>query len=372
MILPLPTNIVKGLNNKVNKETWAIVTLSQDGVALAERLAQRLEDKTCNIYTREKYAKKTIQVFESDITTFMGRMMGEYDIICCIMATGIVVRAIAPNLRHKSTDPGILVMDTKGEYVISLLSGHLGGANDAARLVAKRLNAQAVITTGTDVKGTMAVDVLAEKLNCVIDNFTDAKDITALILNNEPIGLINQENCELDAVMLPQNIVLLKTLSEFEKGDIEKYAGLILISLNTKKPILNTSWVQLIPQKLVLGIGCRRDTPGEKIIAAVQLTLASLNLSDKGIKALATIGLKENELGIDAACSYFKARKVIVPNEMVKMVQSRFEGSEFVYQTTGLYCVSEPCGYIASSFGKCLLEKQKMNGITLSVWLAEK
>ncbi|MBK5243445.1 MAG: cobalt-precorrin 5A hydrolase [Eubacteriaceae bacterium] len=345
---------------------WAIVTLSNDGMDLAERLVKQLEDKDCTIYTKEKYAREKTEIIESDISAFMGSIMEDFDIICCIMATGIVVRALAPILEHKSKDPGILVMDARGDYVISLLSGHLGGANDAARLVAKRLGAKAVITTGTDVKGTMAVDVLAEKIQCTIDDFTDAKDITALILNGEAIGLINQGNVDLNDLILPGNIELLS-----DNSHIKKYAGVIITSRELEKTSLKIPSVKLVPKKLVLGVGCRRDTPGKKIILAIQSTLASIKISDKGIKAFATIGLKEQEPGIQEACDYFKAKKVIIPDEMVQMVQSRFEASDFVFQTTGLYAVSEPCGYIASGFGTCLLEKQKLNGITLSVWIEE-
>lgn len=363
MIPVLPTNIVKGLNKLVKTEKWAIVTLSQDGMVLAQRILEHLEDKKCQLYTKEKYANETATIITTDITTFMGSLMNEYQMICCIMATGIVVRAIAPYLQHKSSDPGILVMDTKGEFVISLLSGHLGGANDAARLLAERLKAQAVITTGTDVKGTMAVDILAQKIKCAIDNYTDAKDITALILNDDLIALDNQENCDLEAVILPKNIELVTGLS-----NLNRYAGVIITSQAIKKPELPIPSVKLVPRKLVLGIGCRRDMPAERIIQAIQKTLTTLDFDQKAIKSLATIGLKAEEPGIIAACAFFGAKKVIIPNEMVQMVQSRFAASEFVFKTTGLYAVSEPCGYVASQFGKCLLEKQKLNGITLSVW----
>lgn len=359
-------NTVKGLNKTVKTEKWAIVTLSQDGMALATRLAAYLEDRECQIYTKEKYANETAKIIATDIGSFMGSIIGSYQIICCIMATGIVVRAIAPHLKHKSSDPGILVMDTNGEFVISLLSGHLGGANDAARLVAKRLGAQAVITTGTDVKGTMAVDVLAQKINCVIDDFTAAKDVTALILNGDPIALVNQENCDLDTVVLPRNIERVADLTE-----LNKYQGVIVTTLDTKKTALSVPSVKLVPKKLVLGVGCRRDTPGQRIIQAIQETLAALDLNEKGVKSLATISLKADEPGIDEAGAFFKAKKVIIPDEMVQMVQSRFQGSDFVFKTTGLYAVSEPCGFVASGFGKCLLEKQKLDGITLSVWLDE-
>lgn len=124
------------------------------------------------------------------------------------------------------------MLDTKGEYVISLLSGHLGGANEAARLLADAW--QQAVMVGTDVKGSMAVDVLAEKLNCVIADFGDAKDVTALILNNEPVALLNQENCELDGVVLPRNLELVKTADELAKAN--HYAGVILTSLSSRKP----------------------------------------------------------------------------------------------------------------------------------------
>lgn len=365
MIQALPMNIDKE-SNKLSQEKWAIVTLSKDGVTLAENLVNYLDDKEVDIYTKEKYSKEFTKLIETDIHGFMGKIMAEYQIICCIMATGIVVRAIAPYLEHKSDDPGILVMDTRGDYVISLLSGHLGGANEAARLIAKRFGSQAVITTGTDVKGTMAVDVLAEKINCTIDNFTEAKDVTALILNEEPVGILNKEAIDLEGIVLPSNIRVLENASE-----IETCSGIIYTSIKEDGSFDDIPSVKLVPKKIILGIGCRRNTSGKRIIEAIEKTLEKLDINKKGIKILATIGLKEDEPGIDEALEYFKGKKVIVPDAMVQMVQSRFEASDFVYKTTGLYAVSEPCGYIASGFGTCLLEKQKLDGITLSVWYEE-
>ena len=348
----------------MKEERWAIVTLSSDGVATASRLAKHLDDREVVVFTKGKYIKKDETPIDMDISSFFGKIMKEYTIICGIMATGIVVRAIAPFLKHKSEDPGILVMDTKGDFVISLLSGHLGGANDAARLVEERIGAKAIITTGTDVKGTMAVDVLAERINCVIDDFKEAKDITARILHGEKIGILNQWNWPIKDVDLPYNIQI---VSEKEIKDLQ---GLIIIS-SEKECSGNDEaipTVQLVPKSIVLGIGCRKDVAGAKIIEKIKLILGELNLHDKSIKALSTIELKKNELGIEAACERFNAKKVIIPDEMVKMVESRFEGSDFVHQTTGLYAVSEPCGYAGSGFGRCILEKKKLDGITLSVW----
>lgn len=346
-------------------ERWAVVAVSRQGVRKALEIKEHIPEKAPDIFTMEKYAAPGTQLIRGKIDEFFGTLMADYDTILCIMATGIVVRSIAPHLGHKSKDPGILVMDPDGKYVISLLSGHLGHANENTVYLAKRMNAQPVITTGTDVKGSMAVDVLAEKLGCTIADFTAAKDVTALILDDEPIALVGGEHCDTTGLVLPQNLVF----SEKQEALSGDYSGCVVISADdplkwpSGKPV-----VQIVPKKIVIGIGCRRNTEAERIEEAVRQALAALALHPLSVKAFATIGLKADEKGIHAACKTFDAELKVVPDDFVKMVQNRFEGSDFVFKTTGLYAVSEPCGYVASGFGECLLEKQKCGGITLSIW----
>lgn len=346
-------------------ERWAVVAVSRQGVRKALEIKEHIPEKAPDIFTMEKYAAPGTQLIRGKIDEFFGTLMADYDTILCIMATGIVVRSIAPHLGHKSKDPGILVMDPDGKYVISLLSGHLGHANENTVYLAKRMNAQPVITTGTDVKGSMAVDVLAEKLGCTIADFTAAKDVTALILDDEPIALVGGEHCDTTGLVLPQNLVF----SEKQEALSGDYSGCVVISADDplKWPSGKPA-VQIVPKKIVIGIGCRRNTEEERIEEAVRQALAALALHPLSVKAFATIGLKADEKGIRAACKTFDAELKVVPDDFVKMVQSRFEGSDFVFKTTGLYAVSEPCGYVASGFGECLLEKQKCGGITLSIW----
>lgn len=334
-----------------------MITVSREGVDLAERI-QEVLDGVPVIYTMEKYLREGIRPIEGKIGECFGRLMADYDTIVCIMATGIVVRSIAPHLGHKSKDPGILVLDTAGKYVISLLSGHLGHANANAVKLAKRLGAEPVITTGTDVKGSMAVDVLAEKLGCVITDFTAAKNVTAEILDGRPVLIVDEAGCDFTGVVLPENLSLAA----------EDAAAVVLISEKAVPGGYAVPWVQLAPKKYAVGIGCRRDMAGERIIAAVKETFAGLGIHPLAIKFFATIGLKAGEPGIHEACDHFYAELKVIPDDFVKMVQGRFEGSDFVYKTTGLYAVSEPCGCVASGFGDCILEKQKCGGITLSVW----
>ncbi|WP_195268252.1 cobalt-precorrin 5A hydrolase [Eubacterium sp. 1001713B170207_170306_E7] len=346
-------------------ERWAVVAVSRQGTQKALEVKEHISEKAPDIFTLEKYAAPGTQLIRGKIGDFFGTLMADYDTVLCMMATGIVVRSIAPHLGHKSKDPGILVMDPDGKYVISLLSGHLGYANENAIYLAKRMDAQPVITTGTDVKGSMAVDVLAEKLGCTIADFTAAKDVTALILDDEPIALINEARCDTTGLVLPPNLVFAER-QEALAGD---YRGCVVASAEdplkwpAEKPV-----VQIVPKKIVIGIGCRRDTEAARIEDAVRQVLAALELHPLSVRAFATIGLKADEKGIHAACKTFDAELKVVPDDFVKMVQARFEGSDFVFKTTGLYAVSEPCGYVASGFGECLLEKQKCGGITLSVW----
>lgn len=346
-------------------ERWAVVAVSRQGVRKALEVKEHIPEKAPDIFTMEKYAAPGTQLIRGKIGEFFGTLMADYDTVLCIMATGIVVRSIAPHLGHKSKDPGILVMDPDGKYVISLLSGHLGHANENAVYLAKRMDAQPVITTGTDVKGSMAVDVLAEKLGCTIADFTAAKDVTALILDDEPVALIVEEHGKPTGLVLPPNLVF----SEKQEALSGDYSGCVVVSADDPfiwppgKPV-----VQIVPKKIVIGIGCRRNTEAARIEEAVRQVLAALALHPLSVKAFATIGLKADEKGIHAACKTFDAELKVVPDDFVKMVQSRFEGSDFVFKTTGLYAVSEPCGYVASGFGACLLEKQKCGGITLSVW----
>ena len=346
-------------------ERWAVVAVSRQGVRKALEVKEHIPEKAPDIFTMEKYAAPGTQLIRGKIGVFFGTLMADYDTVLCIMATGIVVRSIAPHLGHKSKDPGILVMDPDGKYVISLLSGHLGHANENTVYLAKRMDAQPVITTGTDVKGSMAVDVLAEKLGCTIADFTAAKDVTALILDDEPVALIVEEHGKPTGLVLPPNLVF----SEKQEALSGDYSGCVVVSADDPfiwppgKPV-----IQIVPKKIVIGIGCRRNTEAARIEEAVRQVLAALALHPLSVKAFATIGLKADEKGIHAACKTFDAELKVVPDDFVKMVQSRFEGSDFVFKTTGLYAVSEPCGYVASGFGACLLEKQTCGGITLSVW----
>ena len=332
---------------------WAIVTLTKGGTRQAKRVKKSLDNIRIDIYTLKKWSDKETLTIDKKLSEFVGSIFYEYDIILFIMAAGIVVRSIAKYLVSKTTDPGIIVMDEKGQFVISLISGHLGGANDAACLLADRVGGQAVITTSSDVRGLIAVDTLAEKLNCRVSDMLNAKDVTALIVNDESVGI--KSDIRID-IKLPDNIV------ESAKGK-----GMIYIT-NKVLDISSSNEVQLIPKNIIIGIGCKRGIPKEAIISAVAEALNSLNIDVRSIKHFATVDLKKNEAGIFEAARYYDAEVKIVSREEIKTVEKNFSCSEFVKKTIGVGGVCEPCAMLTASGGHFLMTKKSYNGITLSVW----
>lgn len=337
---------------------WAVVTLSAKGLETALKVGNAFQS---DIYTLEKHIKKddegsNIKAIPGKFKDFNGYLFENYRTIVYIMATGIVVRDIAPYLKHKSVDPAVLVMDGKGQYIISLLSGHLGGANEKAIKLAEKIGAKPVITTMSDVMGKTAVDIIAMKLDCSLDSFDKAKDVTADIINDEIVSITG--DYEIKADKLPVNIVV---------GDDDRAKSRIVLS-NRRDVFLNKEDALLVTKNIVLGIGCRRNTPFEKINAFVKEELSRNNIRIKAIKKIVSIDLKADEKGLLELGKQYGVDFVTYTREELCKYEDKFECSEFVKRTTGVGSVSETSGYLGSNFGKKISGKTANDGMTLSIW----
>ena len=337
---------------------WAVITLSKKSLQLALRIKDKLHE--IDVYTMPKFIKYGVKPIEGGLRTFNKCLFENYDTLVYIMATGIVVRDISPYLKHKSIDPAVLVLDNNGEFVISLLSGHLGGANEKAKSLAKLIGATPVITTASDTNNKIAVDMIAKKYNLVINNFKKAKEITALIVNDDKVGVITEISFKEE---LPDNMVIINT----EEENVE---GIIYIS-NKEKINIKKNFVQLIPKNIIIGIGCRKGTKADNITSFIEKNLEKLNISKKSIKALVSIDIKKSEEGIIKAAEKYGVEFKTYNYKEIKEVENLFISSDFVKKTTGVGAVCEPTGYLASNKGRCLLEKIAKEGITLSIWEEE-
>lgn len=341
---------------------WAILTVSKKGVDKALEVKEMCKDRIeVDIYTLDKYYVDGVKMKSSDIKELVSLVYYRYETLLFIMASGIVIRLIAPLMESKLIDPAVLVMDDKGQNIVSLLSGHIGGANQKAKELSSIIGARPIITTSSDINGKMAVDTFAQGHNLIIDNYISAKDITARIVNEEKICIINEADIDIEEDYLCENVII--DLVE----NINDYQGVIYISTRDNIKV-NVPFVQLIPKVIVLGIGCKKDTKSQDIIEFIEQVTSQAHISVKAIKTITSVDVKRNEKGIIEVCKLLNVRFHVITRAQIAKVEELFTSSDFVKKTIGVGNVCEACGYISSLRGTCILKKRALKGITLSVW----
>lgn len=332
----LAMNIEKEL--KMNR--GVIFTLTKGALDLGKKI------KSINgfdLYGHKKYVKDNIPI-KNTLKEELEEVFNNYKYLVFIMASGIVVRSIKDLIKSKDIDPGIVVVDERGQFVYSLLSGHLGGGNNLAKEISEITGGIPVISTASDVTNKIAVDTIAMEIDGQIKDLKEATKVTSLIVNNEKVKLL-----------LPNNLII---------NNKNSSAGAVIISNRNK---INIS--QIYPKNLVVGIGCKKETEYSKLLEAFLNLFEKYNLSLKSIKHLATVDIKKDEEAIIKLASYFEKELKIVDREEIKGVEDSFIGSDFVKEQIGVRAVSAPCAYLTSNKnGSFIVEKEKLDGITISIY----
>lgn len=279
----------------------------------------------------------------------------EKDGIIFICAAGIAVRMIAPFVVSKYTDSPVVVMDDMGKYSISLLSGHLGGANELAGLVSKMTGALLVVTTSTDLHDKYAVDMFAKKNNLYYEEKEAAKKFSAAILNQEKVGFCyDAEWCEIIG-NVPQEF-LCKQFENAETG--------AEITPFVKQPVF-LNHLTLIPKQITLGIGCRKNVPVEDIEAAVLQVLCEHKIHIHAVKQVCSIDLKKDEEGIHAFCNKYNIPFVTFSAKELEAAEGSSAHSGFVEKVTGVDNVCERSAILGSR-GKLIVAKQIVGKVTVA------
>jgi len=330
---------------------WGIIAITQQGLALAKKLKAQFPDSV--IYTLAKWHDEECTAIEPDLSTVTAQLFDNHKTLVYIMATGIVVRSIARHLVGKTVDPAVVVLDEKGQFAISLLSGHLGGANAVANMIALAINATAVITTASDAQGMPSVDMIAKKHQLIIESMRDAKTLTAMTVNGQKVGWRNDS-----LLNLPCNYYSAENDAD----------GLVVVS-NRTNLVEKVPFAQLTPQNITVGVGCRRGIPGQRIIDFVtdQLQLNSINVMS--IRQLASIDIKSDEQGILDAADHFKVPVLFVEAGEIEMIEHEFTSSAFVKSQVGVSGVCEPAAFIAGGrTGEFINRKKSKEGITVAIF----
>ena len=355
-----------------------ILAFTERGQQLSARLAEglRAEDSGLDI-VRSVKCEALGQLSDRRSGREIAADWWDKDVIIFIGAAGIAVRLIAPLLTHKAKDPAVLVLDERGQFCISLLSGHLGGANAWARRVAALLAAQPVITTATDLSHAFAADLFAEANELVITDFSAAKRVSARALRGLPIRIYS----ELPVSSLQQ----LPTEGQVAFLPRERIAEAdILIGIHTTKNLFATSVTAdgnvgnrccdpgiglFLPLRcLWIGVGARKNISESAVSNAVEKGLTQLSLSPYAVAGLASIDLKKDETGILRYAAAHDLPFRTFGKEALLAVPGSFTESAFVQSVTGVPNVCERAAVKAAGEGATLLlRKQIYDGVTIAV-----
>ena len=330
----------------------ALTAFTRRGGGLARTLAQDLEEEghTCTLACPKRLEE--VLAFPGAyerVGEWAGARFSDSDALLFVGASGIAVRAIAPYVRDKLTDPAVVSVDEAGRFAVPLLSGHVGGANDLARRVAALTGGAAAVSTATDINDRFAVDQWARERGFYMEGREAAKAISAALLAGESVGF------ESDFPVrepLPEGVV---------QGDGP--LGFAVTLDGEKAPFAQT--LRLIPTILTLGVGCRRGTPEEAIAQAVDRALAEGRLSPRAVRQVCTIDLKRDEPGLLAFCRARKLPLRCYPAEALAAVPGDFTPSAFVQGVAGVDNVCERAAVLGG--GRLVIPKQAGGGVTVAV-----
>lgn len=298
-----------------------------------------------------------LKPFTGSITEWVGERFGLTDGFVFVGATGIAVRAVAPFVKSKASDPAVVVLDDMGRFAIPLLSGHLGGANELAERIAGICGGQAVITTATDIHGKFAVDMFAKKQGLMISDLKKARAVSSAVLRGESIGFFSDFPVEGD---LPKELALGQVWGE----------NLWITMYEGKRKGIFSRALRLVPVLLILGIGCRKGIQRAAVEKAVTQVLEKQKLSERAVLACATIDLKKEEPGLLEFAENRTIKFFTYSAEALRREKGSVSPSAFVEEVTGVDNVCERAALACAGElggGRLLVKKEAIDGVTIAV-----
>lgn len=302
----------------------------------------------------------------SSLSQLLAEQFTTYKFHIFIGAMGIVVRSIAPYLQSKTSDPAVIVIDQKGQFVISVLSGHIGKANELTEYVAKKIHAMPVITTATDVEGLPAIDSLATKNGLRIDNMEAAKNISAALLASKKVQLYDPYNwLHLEHSSHKDCFVNISHSIADVHHVKEENAPIVIV---TEKSIQKNSFtLVLAPPLLCAGIGCKRGTSAKAIITQLTYAFEQKGLSLSSLHSLASVDVKKDEQGLLAAAEQLGVPLFFFSPEELDAYPTK-NVSEKCLTTFGIKGVCESAALAAAGKNAQLIqEKIAGKGVTIAL-----
>jgi cobalt-precorrin 5A hydrolase len=347
----------------------AIFAISLPGCRLALRLGERLPGADLFLPEHVSAAPAAkVSLWSGRASGMIRQLFAGYRRIVIFGSVGMAVRLIAPLVRDKRIDPAVVVVDDAGSFAVSLLSGHLGGANRLAVLVGEVLGARPVITTASDALGFPPVDLIGRELGWRMEDRGELTRVSAAVVNGETVGLLQEAGERdrwLDGKPWPPNLLRLDRLEDLASSDCR--AAIIITDRLLRGEQSLPPHVILRPRSLVVGIGCNRGTGREEIDQAVRATLEGHGLSPASLAAIGTVDLKSDEQGLRDYAEASGVELLFFSPQQLDEVEGLPSPSGIVARWIGSRGVCEPAAILASGSGSLLVKKQKMGNVTVAV-----
>ena len=370
----------------------AIISFTENGIKLSKTVSKSLSGRKVTLYTKcSRYTAEDLKVqrVKESLQVWTAQRMAEGDALLFIGACGIAVRAIAPNLTDKLHDVPVLVMDEEGQYVIPILSGHVGGANELARELADLMDARPVITTATDVQKKFAVDLFAKRNHLEIMNKDGIAKVSAKALAGEQLTIaVRVQNiefchpkfCEVREEDFTEAENQLLREASMHKQDQEACGvepPLRLVPYVKDQPVdivvsemqdNKNALIWLRPRRYVVGMGCRKNKDPEELFDFYMKTLEKAMVEPGEVYALASIDKKKDEPGLLAISERMRIPFFTYTAEELNRVGACVHSSEFVKAQVGVDNVCERAALAGcGANGTLIYEKQAFDGMTIAI-----
>ncbi len=355
----------------MDKQSIAIWALNERGLRTALKIRGMTGVK--NIFTpvslKETYDNPRISGYDN-FSACVRTEFHNYKAHVFIMAAGIVIRSICTLIKNKTIDPAIVVMDEMGKNIISLLSGHMGGANALTLQLADILNGHPVITTATDINNITAVDTIAMEIGAKVESREMIKTVSSAMLKNEPVAFIS--DTDLFNIYYGKADYRPDHYNHIIDVNPNEYSAICIVSEKqfSIPPDVLKKVLFIRPPNIVLGIGCNSSTGKDEIASTVERVLDQKAISPLSIADVATIDKKKDEPGLVAYCESINCELIYYSAEELNSVEytGMSKPSEHVYKYVGAYGVAEPAALLCAGKGSGLItNKIKSGNMTLAI-----
>ncbi len=357
----------------------AIIALTRNGAGMARALAGSFDrDRNVTLFLDRRFYEDgdAAELFDLPVRSVVERAFAEYSRLVLFLSAGASIRLLAPSLESKQVDPAVVCVDDAGSFCVSLISGHVGGADRLALEVARHIGATPVITSASHASGTLAVDLLGEKFGWRLTaSPTAVTRASAAVINGQPIGVwqgAGEPNWWPDETLLPENFTVYPALTDLAASA----CAAALIITDTSEPLGTLLADKIVvvyrPRSLVVGMGCRRGVPVEELESLLAETFQENGLSLDCLAGIATAELKRGDRGLEqlaerhgVALDYHGAvelNEVFVTNP--EAITSK---SERAHGLVGVWGVAEPAAFLTAGARELLVTRQKTDRATIAI-----